>query len=143
MNTTIEFCIFELVYVPNFSLKWQFWFFNPSLTHFSLKLFLTKFDRKGYFRSKTEKSHLCRHLSMVITYYIKLYRTGTDRHNGILKSLLLVIAETIIKRHRSMIKQGKHGEYFSFCTKLVRRTPATFEKNIRIVEYNTANIVCF
>ena len=31
--------------------------------------------------------------SMVITYYIKLFRTGADRHNGILMSLLLV-AET-------------------------------------------------
>ena len=32
--------------------------------------------------------------SMVVTYYIKLSRTGADRHNGILMSLLLV-AETI------------------------------------------------
>ena len=31
---------------------------------------------------------------MVDTYYIKLFRTVTDRHNGILMSLLLV-AETI------------------------------------------------
>ena len=33
---------------------------------------------------------------MVVTYYIKLFRTGADRHNGILMSLLLVIAETKI-----------------------------------------------
>ena len=32
--------------------------------------------------------------SMVITYYIKLFRTGADRHNGILMSLLLLVAET-------------------------------------------------
>ena len=33
VNITIEFCIFELVYVPNFSLNWQFWFFFwPDLT---------------------------------------------------------------------------------------------------------------
>ena len=32
--------------------------------------------------------------SMVVTYYIKLFRTGTDRHNGILMSLLLLVAET-------------------------------------------------
>ena len=31
VNTTIAFCVFELVYVPNFSLNWQFWFFGPSL----------------------------------------------------------------------------------------------------------------
>ena len=35
VNTTIEFCIFELVYVPSFSLSWQFWcffcYFCPNL----------------------------------------------------------------------------------------------------------------
>ena len=31
MNTTTEFCIFELIYVPNFSLNWQVWFFGPYL----------------------------------------------------------------------------------------------------------------
>ena len=33
-------------------------------------------------------------MSMVITYYIKLFRTGADRHNGILMSLLLLATET-------------------------------------------------
>ena len=33
--------------------------------------------------------------SMVVTYYIKLFRTGADRHNGILMSLLLQVEETI------------------------------------------------
>ena len=33
------------------------------------------------------------HASVVVTYYIKLFRTGADRHNGILMSVLL-IAET-------------------------------------------------
>ena len=32
--------------------------------------------------------------SMVVTYYIKLFRTGADRHKGILMSLLLLVAET-------------------------------------------------
>ena len=32
--------------------------------------------------------------SMVVTYYIKLFQTGADRHNGILMSLLLLVAET-------------------------------------------------
>ena len=31
MNITIEFCIFELVLVPNFSWNWQFWFLGPNL----------------------------------------------------------------------------------------------------------------
>ena len=33
--------------------------------------------------------------SVIVTYYVKLFRTGTDRHNGILMSLLLLVAETI------------------------------------------------
>ena len=83
MNTTIDFCIFELVYVPNFSLNRQFWFFGPNLprkcvsglklkkwhwilhiwinlgTKFLLKLtsliFWIMFVQKGYFQSKTNK----------------------------------------------------------------------------------------
>ena len=30
--------------------------------------------------------------SMIVTYYIKLFRTGADRHNGISMSLLLLLA---------------------------------------------------
>ena len=30
-NLTIKFCRFESLYVPNFSLNWQFWFFGPNL----------------------------------------------------------------------------------------------------------------
>ena len=30
---------------------------------------------------------------MAVTYYIKLFRTEADRHNGILMSLLLLVAE--------------------------------------------------
>ena len=33
--------------------------------------------------------------SMVVIYYIKLFRTGADRHKGILMSLFLLVAETI------------------------------------------------
>ena len=35
---------------------------------------------------------------MVVTYYIKLFQTVADRHIGILMSLLLLVAETIIHR---------------------------------------------
>ena len=31
VNITTEFCVFELVYVPNFSSNWQIWFFGPNL----------------------------------------------------------------------------------------------------------------
>ena len=33
--------------------------------------------------------------SMVTTYYIKLFGTGADKHNGILMCLLLLVAEAI------------------------------------------------
>ena len=32
--------------------------------------------------------------SMVVTYYIKFFRTVADRHNGISMSVLLLVAET-------------------------------------------------
>ena len=32
---------------------------------------------------------------MIVTYYIKLFRMGADRHNGMLMSLLLLVAETL------------------------------------------------
>ena len=32
--------------------------------------------------------------SVVVTYYTKLYRTGADRNNFILMSLLLLVADT-------------------------------------------------
>ena len=45
---------------------------------------------------------------MVVTYYIKLFRTGADRHNGILMSLSLLVAELIIwpqkRKQRSVAK---------------------------------------
>ena len=34
--------------------------------------------------------------SMVVTYYIKVLRTGADRHNGILMFLLLLVAKSFI-----------------------------------------------
>ena len=47
------------------------------------------------FTNKNAKIALLR-ASMVVTYYIKLFRTGAGRHNGILMSLLLLVAETNI-----------------------------------------------
>ena len=33
---------------------------------------------------------------MVVTYHMKLFSTGADRHNGILMPLLFLVAETIM-----------------------------------------------
>ena len=37
--------------------------------------------------------------SMVVTYYIKLFRMGPDRCNGVLMTLLLLVAETEYINH--------------------------------------------
>ena len=79
----IEFCIFDLVWVPNFSLNWQFWFF-----------FSYQICPKREFLVENGKIALVR-TSMVFSYYIKLFHTVADRHNDILMSLLLLVAETI------------------------------------------------
>ena len=50
---------------------------------------------KWILQTETQKSHFLR-ASMVVTYYIKLFRTRADRHNGILMSLLPLVTETII-----------------------------------------------
>ena len=64
------------------------------VTKFQLKFF-TKFAQKRNFQSKTEKIKLV-HASMVVTYYIKLFRAGAERRNGLFISLLLLVAETKI-----------------------------------------------
>ena len=66
--------------VRNFSLNWQFW------------LFYICPERE--FPVENRKIALV-HASMVVTYYIKHFRTGADRHNRILMSLLLLVAEAI------------------------------------------------
>ena len=68
VNAIIKFYIFELVWITNFSLNWQFWFFGPNLPKFvNGKIALV------------HGSMLC---------------TGADRHNSILMSLLLIVSET-------------------------------------------------
>ena len=126
VNTTIEFCMFELVLVPNFSLNWKFWIFRPNMPkkgvsgleqkkieqrhwilhirivmipNFNLnsQLCFVFFDQicpKREFSVENGKIALVRG-SMVVTYYIKLFCTRADWHNGILMSVLLLVADTI------------------------------------------------
>ena len=68
----------ELVWVRNFSLDWQCWFFGPYL------------PIKGV-SGRQRKTRTCACVHMVVTYYIKLFRTGVDRHHGILMSVLLLV----------------------------------------------------
>ena len=72
--------------------------------------------------------------SMVVTYYIKLFRTVADRHNGILMSLLLLVAETIIsydtnlkvikrKLGLSSYFQRRRRTVYNYKTELKRERP--------------------
>ena len=90
MNTTNEFCIFELVEVPNFSLNWQVW------------VFFVQICPKREFLVENGKIALVR-ASMVVTYYIILFHTRPDIHNGILMYLLFLAAEAI-KRNTARLR---------------------------------------
>ena len=52
------------------------------------------------------------HASMVVTYFIKLFRTGADRHSGILMSLLLLVAKTITLCLCIYFAFTKNGHYY-------------------------------
>ena len=48
----------------------------------------------------------------VVTYYIKLFRSGADRHNGFLISLLLLVVETIRNIFHYLCKTSSCQKYF-------------------------------
>ena len=67
-------------------------------------LFFDKICLKRVFPVENGKIALVR-ASMVVTYYIKPFCTGADTHNGILMSLLLLVAET--KSYIKMVSWSK------------------------------------
>ena len=62
---------------------------------------------------------------MVVTCYIKLFRSGANRHNGILMLLLLLLAETI---------KQEVGNDLSVCVLLTSRLKENQNKENEIVE---------
>ena len=96
--------------------KWRWWWRcilqtgieSPKLcivlgVQWSVKYFLAPNSRRGWRKpaiarrfafQENAKITLLR-ASMVVTYYVKLFRTGADRHSSILMPLLLLVAETI------------------------------------------------
>ena len=121
MNISIELCIFELVYVPNYSLNWQFWFFGPNLPkrlflvengksehlhwilHIRISLdtilvFWTIFTKKGYLRCKTENLRFCVRPWSLLTKLIFSVEGMTD--TTVFMSFLLLVAETKRLQHR-------------------------------------------
>ena len=61
--------------------------------------FFDKIFPKRIFPVESEKFAFVR-ASMVASYYIKLFHTRADRHNGILMSFLLLVAETNINKKK-------------------------------------------
>ena len=49
---------------------------------------------------------------MVVTYYVKLFCTRTDKQNGILMSLVLLVPETIITGSNKISKSRATSETF-------------------------------
>ena len=76
-------------------------------TKFQLKLSILNFFwpnlLKNGISSRNRKIALVR-TSMVATYYIKIFRTGADRNNSILMSLLLLVRRDI-KGNRAKVSQ--------------------------------------
>ena len=62
---------------------------------------------------------------MVVTCYIKLFRSGADRHNGILMLLFLLLAETI---------KQEVGNDLSVCVLLTSRLKENQNKENEIVK---------
>ena len=58
----------------------------------TILIFLDQICTKREFPVENAKIAFVR-VSMVVTYYIKLFRKGNDRHNGILMSLLVLVAD--------------------------------------------------
>ena len=118
VNIIIEFCIFKLVLVPKFSLKWQFWFFASNLpkkifpvenrkseyhhgilhiwislgTKFEPKQTIlciwTKFTQKRYFQSKTEQG--VQELQAFSFYVVNVNSTVVFKHFKDLKGLIIL-----------------------------------------------------
>ena len=64
----------------------------------SFDFFFYQIYPKRVFPVESGKIALVR-ASIVVTYYIKLFRTGADRHNGILMSFLNLVAGTMTTSH--------------------------------------------
>ena len=60
----------------------------------TILIFFDQIFPKMRFRVETRKIALAR-ASMVVTYSIKLFRTGADRRSSIFVSLLYLVADTI------------------------------------------------
>ena len=79
--------------------------------------------------------------SMVGRYYNKIFRTGADRHNSILMSLFLLVAETINKDKINPAKAvDKRSSMKKLVVKLKINTTNTSAVETNLVEVNKKSI---
>ena len=91
--------------------------------------------------SETQKSHLYVPPWSVVTYYNKIFRTGADRHNSILISLFLLVAETINKDKINPAKAvDKRSSMKKLVVKLKINTTNTSAVETNLVEVNKKSI---
>ena len=102
-------CPKRLFPVKNGKTEHHHWILDTGISvvirfHHKLRiLILDEICLKIVFPVKNGKIALVR-ASMVVTYYVKLFRTGANRHSGILMSLLLLVSEAIIATLCAIIK---------------------------------------
>ena len=77
----------------------------------------------------------------VVTYYNKIFRTGADRHNSILMSLFLLVAETINEDKINPAKAvDKRSSMKKLVVKLKINTTNTSAVETDLVEVNKKSI---
>ena len=107
MNIVIEFCIFKLVWVPNFSLDLTIGFFGPN------------FPKKGISSLKLKIRIFACIVSMAVSYYIQPFCRWTNRHNGIcnktrkrrVRRLLMMVKprRCAVRKARKVRKEVRRG----------------------------------
>ena len=117
MNSAIEFCIFELVYVLNFSWNWQFWFFFDQIC-----------PKKEFPVENGKIALVC--ASTVVSCYVKLFRTfptdttvfwclfsSSHRDKNKLRTLLILLTEIRNSHPRCYMKKGVLKNFAKFTEK--------------------------
>ena len=130
INTTIELCILKSVYIPDFSLNWQFWFSGPNLPKksisgqnwkrwttyefwiFEISKYQTsvsriKFASKGYSQSKKWKVNSTHH--WILHIQISL---GTKFQ---LKLIILIFSTKFAQNGYFQSKSEKMNTAIKFC----------------------------
>ena len=109
----MEFCVFELFQVPNFSLNWQFWVFGPNLS------------KKG----TTEQNNQSNKLQAFAFFLVNVNSTIVFEHFGELKNLIIlnILREKLVNTclrglfYLNPIQDGREAPYQFFPCNFYKR----------------------